>query len=319
MSSMSAKYVKDCIYKQIRISPLCQAFIDTPEFQRLRFVKQCGHVHYVYQSAVHTRFEHSLGVMHLAKKMVKALRAQGANIDNRTCDLIQLAGLMHDIGHVAYSHFFDKFLEATPGYVSKIPRHHEERSITFLKQINDREKALSDTEVQFVTDAIRGDAHNENAYLYEVVCNKKCGLDVDKMDYLFRDAYHTGMHGFQSDYIIRNVRIADGHIAFSAKTEVDVKDLFDTRYRMYANVYRHHTVRKHEKIYWCLMKRLYASGAQIEYDTDIFLEYQLQTHFPEVFNKIWARDLNHDCEYCSDYDLEEPIHQSGNINQVTFI
>jgi HD superfamily phosphohydrolase len=314
----SAKYVKDCIYKQIKIPTLCQAFIDTPEFQRLRFIKQLGHVHYVYPSAVHTRFEHSLGVMHLSGKMVKALRRQGAEISDRQRDLIQLAGLLHDVGHMAYSHLFDKFIETVKD--SDVLPHHESRSLEFFWTINARLKLLTESEVEFVSNLIMGMIPNDvgNAYLYEIVCNKQCGVDVDKMDYLFRDAYHTGMHGFQSDYIIRNARLKDGHIAFSRKTEVDMKDLFDTRHRMHLNVYRHHTVRKYEKIYWCAMKRTVSQDGTLRASTDVTLENQLQKYIPELFERIWTRDLDHNCEYCVDYKLDEPVTESGNIDQVPF-
>jgi HD superfamily phosphohydrolase len=314
------KYVKDCIYKQIKIPYLCQVFIDTPEFQRLRFIKQLGHVHYVYPSAVHTRFEHSLGVMYLAGKMVNMLRRTGANISNREKHLIQLAGLLHDIGHMAYSHFYDKLNESmNPGDPYA---HHETRSVDALRVMNDRLKQLDRAELTFVRDAILGNIPHGAArpYLREIVCNKLCGLDVDKMDYLFRDAYHTGMHGFQSDYIIRNVRISpSGHIAFTEKARVDVEDLFKTRYSMHANVYRHHTVRKYEKIYWCAMKRICESGTRLDALTDFYLEHQLQAACPELFEHIWFRNLNHACETCADYNLHEPIHESGNVRQVPFV
>ena len=91
--------IKDCIYRFIQVPDLCKSFIDTVEFQRLRHIKQLGLVQFTYPSAAHSRFEHSLGVMHLA--------GVGADISQREKELLQLAGLLHDVGHMAFSHLFD--------------------------------------------------------------------------------------------------------------------------------------------------------------------------------------------------------------------
>lgn len=335
-SGKNEKFVKDCLYKQIRIPPLCQEFIDTPEFQNLRWIKQLGHVHYVYPSAVHTRLEHSFGVMHLAGMMVDTLdRQPGVNITPRERDLIQLAGLLHDIGHHAYSHFFDHFVRDLPANIAPGVTKHETRSLLTMLTINNRIKALSKSEIAFVGSCILGtlppeDSYHDRPYLFEIVCNSHCGVDVDKMDYLLRDAYHTGMHGFQSDYIIINAKVdpTTKHIAFAHKTRIDIKDLFSTRQRMHENVYRHHTVRKIEKIYHCMMRRILHdyegliidSMEALEYDNDVLLEAQLQKRFGDtLYQDLQQHDLDHDCEFCESYDLDAPITQSGSINEVIFV
>lgn len=321
------KTIKDCLYGQIKIPKLCESFMNTAEFQRLRFTRQLGLVHYVYPSAVHTRFEHSIGVMYLAGKMVRVLSKQ-QKISERKRELIQLGALLHDLGHMSYSHLFDEFLKSSDGPLNGIFLHHEheQRSVQMFKQINAQIHKLSSEEEDFVTNIILGNIPlGEPPYLYEIVCNKKCGVDVDKMDYLQRDAYHTGMHGFQSGYIIQNAVIdKNNHLAFLEKTRIDINDLFATRYRMHSNVYRHHTTRKIDKLYWCMMStlgpKLFIYG---DSTNDILIEALIQSsnddHIQNLLIKIYTRDFDHSCDRCKDYDLTSPITQSGNSDLVPFV
>lgn len=285
------KIIKDAIYGHIEIPKLCLQFIDTPEFQRLRKIKQLGPVHYVYPSAVHTRFEHSIGVMHLAGTAINQLRFH-VPISERTKELIQLAGLYHDIGHFAFSHLFDTFLKSTGTLNSheifNIP-HHEERSIYFLKQVNQRLQLLTDEEVEFVSDAILGN-EKEPKYLYQIVNNKLLNIDVDRMDYLARDAYHTGLPNFQSYYIIRNMILKDNNIMFALKAEEDIKDMFATRARMYKNVYRHHTVEKIDKIYLHIMRGLGDKLFKYGTDTnDYNIETLMKKHYKDIIEGLECR------------------------------
>ena len=95
------------IHKDMKFEKEVLEFVDTPEFQRLRNIKQLGLCYYVFPGASHNRFEHSLGVAHLSYRMIKGLqqRQPELKITNRTCILIKIAGLLHDIGHVCFSHF----------------------------------------------------------------------------------------------------------------------------------------------------------------------------------------------------------------------
>jgi HD superfamily phosphohydrolase len=320
-----SKIIKDCIYGHITIPKLCVDFMDTPEFQRLRRVRQLGSAHYAYPSAVHTRFEHCIGVMHLAGKMVDHLR-QYSSIDNRTKELIQLAGMYHDIGHFAYSHLFDKFLSKTNVQAPDIMNlhDHEDRSLFFLKSVNSRLHVLNEQEQEFVENAIRGYVpEGHPPYLYQIVCNSACGLDMDKADYLRRDSFHTGFPGFQADYIIACAVIdKENHIAFKQKAYGDLKDLFETRRRMYENVYQHHTACKIDKIILCMMKRLGAKLFTYNERTD---DYNIETLFresPETYkliNAIDNRELDHNCEVCREYHTVKHITQSGSIDKVRFV
>jgi HD superfamily phosphohydrolase len=292
------------LYGLVQVSPLCLSFLDTAEMQRLRFVRQLGHVHYVYPSATHSRLEHSLGVMYLAQRMVASL-SRRTEISPREAALIELGALMHDAGHCAFSHLYDAFTCT----------RHEERSVLALQRINARIARLTAAEELFVTNIILGQVPlgHQRPFLFEIVCNAECGVDVDKMDYLQRDAYHTGMHGFSSDFIIQCARVSEGHIAFPEKARSDLEDLFNTRQRMHATVYRHPTVRKIDKLFWCMMTQ----AGELKADTDASLEEQLRAY--DLFNNLIERKLEHDCENCHDCGiLHEPIGKSGSIGQVRF-
>src|SRR3989344_291322 len=116
--------IKDAIYGFIHVNQLCKVFLDTPEFERLRRIKQLGLAHFVYPSATHTRFEHCLGVMHLAGKVADKLSEY---VTEREKELLQLAGLLHDVGHVAFSHLVDYTIEEEQ--VGTNQKTHEERSV----------------------------------------------------------------------------------------------------------------------------------------------------------------------------------------------
>jgi HD superfamily phosphohydrolase len=301
--------------------------MDVPEFQRLRRIGQLGTVHYIYPGANHTRFEHSLGVMHLAGKLVDQLSTI-VDIPNRTKQLVQLAGMYHDIGHFAFSHLFDtalKMLADRSDIADIFKLHdHEERSIFFISDVNKRLQLLTPDEEKFVIDLITGHvADPSKTYLYQIVCNKECGIDVDKMDYLHRDAHHTGFPGFQSDYIILNARIdTDSHIAFRRKTYNDIGDLFNTRFKMHVNVYQHHTSREINKIYFCMMKRLGTRLFQFGSQTDDYNIESLMRTSSECVDLVTALDqrkLSHDCEMCHEFSTNLKVVSSGAIESVRFV
>lgn len=319
------KMIKDCIYGHIKIPSLCVKFMDVPEFQRLRRVRQLGVVHYAYPSAVHTRFEHSLGVMHFAGKMVDQLRNY-VDISERRKELIQLAGMYHDIGHFAYSHLFDVFLAKANIVEPPIMKihDHEDRSLYFLRKVNSRLKLLDTVEENFVANAIEGIVREgEPAYQYQIVCNKECGVDVDKLDFLHRDSYHTGFPQFQGDYILLSATVPiSGHLAFKRKAYEDLKDLFEVRRRLFACVYKHHTAVKIDKIHYCMMKRMGSKLFQYGERTD---DYNIETLFrnsPETADLIQAietRDIEHECSICQEYQPGKVVKKSGQVEDVRFI
>lgn len=163
---------------------------------------------------------------------------------------------------------------------------------------------------------------NGDGYLYQIICNKKCGVDVDKMDYLRRDSYHAGLPSFQSEYIILCSIIHENNIVFKSKARGDLTDLFDTRKRMHENVYQHHAVMKIDKIHYCMMKRLkdklFTFGEQTDdYNVDTLIRSSSETS--DLIESLDNRHLGHDCEYCDEYVIIRSIPKSGGISHIEFI
>lgn len=163
-------------------------FIDTPQFQRLRDLKQLGSASFVYPGATHSRFEHSLGVCHLANSLANRLKSEQPDLDITDSDVknIGLAGLCHDLGHGPFSHVFDgEFIKkAKPGTTWT----HEQGSEMMLDAlINDNGiDELSTDDVKFVKDLIAGEPRSfysnaDRKFLYEIVANKANSVDVDKV------------------------------------------------------------------------------------------------------------------------------------------
>ena len=281
--------IKDCLYDFVIVPKLCRDFIDTPQFQRLRRVRQLGLVHYVYPSAVHTRFEHCLGVMHLAGLAVDFLqRNSNIVIGTRSRDLLMLAGLLHDIGHLAFSHLTDDHLIEMYGE----DQSHEKRSVKLLKEINTDLNLLNSVEVEAVSNMILGIVPSgEPTWMYQLINNKECDVDVDKMDYLRRDAYHTGLTGFNPQYLISQMIIGtNGNLAFKPKVYTELATMFETRRKMFSQVYYHKTVAKLEEIYHTMIKKLPDAINQLV--DDYTAEVYLREHNPELFRIIDSRDVH---------------------------
>lgn len=313
-----SKIIKDCIYGHINIPAICVAFIDRPEFQRLRRIKQLGNVYRVYPSANHPRFEHSIGVMHLAGVMCDHLKIGG-----REKELIQLAGLYHDVGHMPYSHLFDKILSVIKPV--GIETEHEERSIqTFRKvsaELNEStdKVLLTESEMQFVTDCIRGTVPSDGPkYLYQIISSE---IDVDKLDYLSRDAYHTGMPTFQANYIILNSRIdpLTNNIVFRRKAFFDIKNMFDMRIRMHEEVYQHPVSLQYDTMYMCMIRKVKDKIDYVNLD-DYKLETLLMTdpRTADIHRKLECRIKDHSV-LCANTDctiITKSIPNSGSIEEI---
>jgi HD superfamily phosphohydrolase len=283
-----SKIIKDAIYGLIHIPNLCNPFLDTPEFQRLRRIKQLGLAYYVYPSATHTRFEHCLGVMHLAGKMADIL-----HVSPRGKELLQLAGLFHDAGHVAFSHLMDYILEEknlNPGI-----QHHENRSVIILTSINYRLKLLTEREVHIVSKMIIGDTTNEEfPFMFEIINNKEFGLDVDRLDYLQRDMYHTGLPCFQADYILECIRIKNNRLCILKKARPEIEMMYEARKRLLLLICRHKPVMKVEKIIRDIISKLDIPGEWFENNwlflDDYRIHCMMEDSYPQLLQKIYIRD-----------------------------
>lgn len=228
--------VYDPIHGNIYICETAKKIIDTIEFQRLRNIKQLGCCYYVFPGASHNRFEHSIGVYHLAKKYIDILNTN-KQISEREALCISIAALIHDLGHGPYSHLFDELFSKE--------KHHEYRSYQLFKQMNSKyELGFTDKEVLFIKDII----HPENItdtkkYLYQIVSNNN-GIDVDRFDYINRDIHMIGLnYGIEYERIMKHSKIENNNIIYSEKVKNVIENFFRTRFLMYQEVYNHRTVR----------------------------------------------------------------------------
>ncbi|KAM4610286.1 deoxynucleoside triphosphate triphosphohydrolase SAMHD1-like [Polymixia lowei] len=261
------KVFNDPIHGHLEIHPLLIKIIDTPQFQRLRNLKQLGGVYFVFPGASHNRFEHSIGVGYLAGKLVQALdeRQPELLISPRDILCVQIAGLCHDLGHGPFSHMFDRMFipKMRPGYQWK----HETASLAMFDHLvsaNGLEQVMKDyglvfpEDLDFIKEQIGGPLDNnappgewpykgrpeEKSFLYEIVANKRNGIDVDKWDYFARDCHHLGIQNtFDYRRFLKFARVCevDGkkHICTRDKEVHNLYDLFHTRNSLHRRAYQH--------------------------------------------------------------------------------
>lgn len=303
--------------------------INTPEFQRLKNIRQLAAVHHVFPCAVHTRFEHSLGVGFLAEKCGRTLTI---NQPELSCDIfaLKLAGLCHDLGHGPLSHTFDRFLESCNEKLC----HHEERSVSILKIIIKKYNILIPKEsVDIACELISPVKHNLPQYMYQIIANDVDGVDVDKLDYLQRDSVYAGI-GYNIDIsrFFQYARVINNRLCYSFKSmQYTIHHLFMVRHQLHAQVYQHPVVRAFEYMYIDFLKiierSIYFDGNIESFVkitdvifNDFFVEYLFQQNritnherikALEILYKIKCRKIYH-CieEYRIDNVVCEKLNNS---------
>ncbi|CAE6458669.1 unnamed protein product [Rhizoctonia solani] len=239
---------KDPVHDYVELPAGLSCIVDTPQFQRLRELKQLGSAYYVFPGAAHNRFEHCLGVAHLARKMIEGLRTRQPElgIDDRDVKCVTIAGLCHDLGHGPFSHVWDnKFIHAvSPGTNWT---HEMGSEMMFDAICNDYDVDLTTDEQNFIKDLIRGRPSlssgrvpPEKPFLFEIVANNRNGIDVDKFDYIQRDTHAVGnkMNDVTSR-LIRSARVIDNEICYADKDWYMVSQLFESRFALHKMIYNH--------------------------------------------------------------------------------
>lgn len=264
------KIFNDPVHGHIEVHPLCIKIIDTPQFQRLRYIKQLGACYFVFPGASHNRFEHSLGVGFLAGQLVRQLRHRQnhLNITDEDVLCVEIAGLCHDLGHGPFSHMFDgRFIPAVRG---NRDWRHETASVDmfdYLVKINHLEEEfqkynLTSTDLDFIKEQIAKPPEltiksneiesswpfkgrpKEKGYLYEIVANKRNGIDVDKWDYFARDCHHLGIRSnFDHNRFMKFARVLEvegqQQICSRDKEVGNCYDMFYTRNVLHRRAYQH--------------------------------------------------------------------------------
>ena len=232
------KSIRDPLYGFVDLSETEIRIIDTPVFRRLHRIKQLSHAYLAYPSAIHTRFEHALGVTYLADLVSKQL-----SFDDDTREIVRLAGLLHDVGHGPFSHLFENVLEDING--KKID--HDKISMMLINEDPDLCEILGERGERVIQlldhKPVSGWDKKTSMVATDVVSGP---LDVDKMDYLRRDSYHIGVAYGQFDLprIIHTLTTTDDQyeqrVCIGSKGKDAVENYRLGRYLMHAQVYKHH-------------------------------------------------------------------------------
>ncbi|MEM3555753.1 MAG: HD domain-containing protein [Candidatus Micrarchaeia archaeon] len=217
--------IKDAVHGNIQLNNVELKVVDTPELQRLRGVKQMAVAYLVYPGANHTRFEHSLGTMHITGEICRSL-----SLGEEETKTLRMAALLHDVGHAAFSH-------ETDGILLRMKRgSHESRG------------------VQAVLKGESGEILEEEGYDVKAVCSEMLGgrggmidfdLGSDRMDYLLRDSHYTGVaYGvIDSDRLVHTIKMRGGKAVVEWGGIEAAESLLIARFLMFSSVYYHHTVR----------------------------------------------------------------------------
>lgn len=223
------KVIRDPIHDYIELDELAMSLIDTPQVQRLRRIKQLGFSNLVYPGANHTRFEHSLGVYHLTKRLIR-------QVDERHQEELLAAALLHDVGHGPFSHATEKLIER---YTRK--KHDQVKEYLKKGAISDvlKEHSLA---ASSIAAHIRGDTYQGQIINSEI--------DVDKMDYLKRDAHYTGVAFGLIDHarLIHELKFYENKLVLNPGGLQAAESLLVSRFLMHPTVYFHHVSRISESM-----------------------------------------------------------------------
>jgi HD superfamily phosphohydrolase len=226
----------DPIHDFIRVYDHELSIIDNPIFQRLRRIRQLSGAHLTYPAAQHTRFEHSLGVMHIASQAGHALNEKGF-LKPDDMQILRLAGLLHDIGHGPFSHLFEEIIQ------EKKTSHEDFGKEIILKSEIGDSLSKNGFNKKLITKIAFGDSKFQ--YMNEIVSG---ALSADMMDYLLRDGYFTGAEHAKIDHkrLTQSLDIHQKKLALERSALYSFESMMHSRYQMFKAVYFHKTVRAAE-------------------------------------------------------------------------
>ncbi len=262
--------------------------IDHPWFQRLRRISQLGLSHLVYPGALHNRFHHALGAMHLMQSAVDEIRQKGHEITDEEALGVTIAILLHDIGHGPFSHALEHSI------VSDV--NHEDISTFMMNRLNEEFNGALNTAIEIFND------HYPKRFLHELVSSQ---LDMDRLDYLRRDSFYSGVAEGQisSERIIKMLNVSGDKLVVEEKGIYSIEKFIVARRLMYWQVYLHKTVLSAEHMLVNILKRaklLSSSG------TDLFASPPLQAFLVNDYGKedfIGTPDVLDQYAQLDDYDI----------------
>ena len=287
MAQSSRKIINDPVYGFITLDhPLLLNIVAHPWYQRLRRINQMAFAHLVYPGAVHTRLHHSLGAYHLMCSAVSELQRKGFPISEEEALGVKIAILLHDIGHGPFSHALENIL------IRGV--HHETLSLHIMKMLNDDLDGQLSTAINIFTGA------HPKRFLHQLVSGQ---LDMDRMDYLTRDSFFTGVSegviGY--DRILKMLMVREGELMVEEKAIYSIEKFLVSRRLMYWQVYLHKTVVSAEKMLVRIMERareLVRLGVPVP-SSSLVLDFFLQDQSPVM---DVAANLDKFC-LLDDYDV----------------
>ena len=255
---MSVEIIRDPLWNNIRLDPITFELIDTPAFQRLRYVRQLGLAFLVYPGATHSRFEHALGTYHLARRALTLFEEHEdyASIGRDECMLIRVAALLHDIGHYPFSHALEEIGALNHEEVAR-PLICQGEVATILR------RELGHDAPERIVALIRGGSESP---LQGLISGS---IDLDKLDYLRRDAFMCGVSYGEIDVdrllnaltLVRDPDTGRPTVGMVEKGLSALESLLFAKYQMYRNVYWHHAVRSATAMYKRLVADALDTGA----------------------------------------------------------
>lgn len=267
------KVIRDPLHGYIELDELARTIIDTVEMQRLRRIRQLGFSYLVYPGANHTRFEHSLGTYHLMNVLLDRLDV--AKAEERE---LLVASLIHDVGHGPYSHVTEPLIQKFTG------RSHEEIEYVLFAQEEEREKAkAAKTSAPTIAEVVEEYRLDKRKILSYIKGEKIGGvtkrdlskilngeIDVDKMDYLVRDSYYTGVAYGVVDNIrlIQGLDFFKGELVITEKGVLPAEYLLFSRFLMHPTVYNHHTGRIAQLMFLNGLEEFIESKSESEFEDE---------------------------------------------------
>jgi len=277
-------FIKDPIYGYIRLTEIEKNIIDTLAVQRLRRIRQLAGAEYVYPAANHTRFEHVLGAMYLAGIVAENLPVQLTSEEKQK---VRLAALLHDVGHAPFSHLFEPLL------VKYLNRNHEDMSSWIIADsgLTDVISAQGFDPKELSGLAVGRLSKPDKPFLRQIISSS---FDVDKMDFVLRDSYHTGA-GYGSVDVFRliyTMDILDGNLAMDITALPTLESLIIARLESFRAIYFHRACRAVEMM---LLKALDAAKEDLEIlrirTPDDYLEWDDYTTWSRLVASPKSRDI----------------------------
>ncbi len=288
------KIINDPVYGFINIpTGVIFDLIEHKYFQRLRRIKQLGLTYLVYPGAVHTRFHHALGTMHLMSVAIDVIRSKGHEITEEEEEAAKIAILLHDVGHGPFSHTLETCI------IPELP--HEQVSLTIMEKLNDEFKGKLSLAIQI----FKNEYHKK--FLHQLVSGQ---LDMDRLDYLRRDSFFTGVtEGIVgSERIIKMLQVVDDKLVVEAKGIYSIENFLIARRLMFWQVYLHKAVVVSETVlikFLERVKKLY-SESKIKINNphlEFFLKADYNCNAEQIISHFYMLD---------DYDIVYLMKESLN-------